>query len=76
MLENLFRQFDFDGNGVLDGQEFMKMLEHLPLKIKKDEINVITRLADINGDGSINFYEFSKFLEQAKMSSEVLNKRP
>ncbi|XP_065067634.1 uncharacterized protein LOC135693173 isoform X1 [Rhopilema esculentum] len=68
-LENIFKAIDIDQNGKLDAYEIQKCLEMMskPLSIRK--IKAIITGMDKDGDGVINFEEFSDFFADMPTAS-------
>lgn len=50
-----FRVFDKDGNGSISKEELRFAISTLGEKVKEDELDDLFRLADLNGDGQINY---------------------
>ena len=57
MLE-AFKVFDKDGNGFFSAAELRHIMTNLGEKLTDDEVDEIIRVADIDGDGQINYEEF------------------
>jgi len=57
-----FQKFDADGSGAIDKQELQKLSELLGHKIAEgDELDNALKSLDLNGDGVIDFEEFSRW---------------
>ena len=82
-MQQLFTQFDDDGNGTLDPEEFQRALNSADLGLSRKEINMLLGEADVNDDGCIEYDEFvpvafrvlvdrarNKQLENEALSSE------
>lgn len=82
-MQQLFAQFDDDGNGTLDPEEFQRALNSADLGLSRKEINMLLGEADVNDDGCIEYDEFvpvafrvlvdrarNKQLENEALSSE------
>lgn len=58
-----FKQFDEDGNGLIDEKEFVQFVVGvLGLKLKKPELVKLWGMLDVNRSGTVNFVEFSEML--------------
>ena len=58
-LRGDFGQFDADGNGSIDEQEFTALLEFLDIEFSSaDGIKATFAAVDTNGSGQIDFAEF------------------
>lgn len=66
---DLFKNYDADTDGILNRNEFEKMLVKCTLygmSLNEMQITTIINLADKNGDGIINYIEFMDFLDDVK----------
>ena len=63
VIRDVFHFFDKDGNGYLTGREFRTAVEDLALKFEKEEVDSMTKFADIDGDNHISIEEFVKLLQ-------------
>lgn len=62
-LQSSFQQFDTDGDGMINQDEMKEAVKSLlGEKLKKGELEEITKEIDINGDGNIDFDEFVMML--------------
>jgi hypothetical protein len=60
-----FRSFDIDHNGFLEWHEYQACLEQLAeLQLTKEEALTLNLLADIDGNGRIDYQEFMKHFEE------------
>ena len=58
-----FKQFDPDGNGLIDANEFTFFIQQvLGLDLPRPEVSKLWRMLDINNTGAINFVEFTSVL--------------
>mmetsp|Transcript_140756 Transcript_140756/g.341980 ORF Transcript_140756/g.341980 Transcript_140756/m.341980 type:complete len:176 (+) Transcript_140756:290-817(+) len=57
-----FRVLDEDGNGYISSEELRNIMENLGEKLTDEEITDIINEADIDGDGQIDYEEFSLWL--------------
>ena len=59
-----FREFDVDRNGFLEWGEYQECLEDwIDLGLNKNEALTLNLLADIDGNGRIDYQEFMKHFE-------------
>ncbi|KAI9249707.1 hypothetical protein BDA99DRAFT_523410 [Phascolomyces articulosus] len=58
-LKEAFDAFDRDGNGVINSEELLAMMQQLGDRITKEEAEKMIQEADHDQDGVINFHEFS-----------------
>ena len=69
-LQDLYNQFDEDGDGSVSSTEFCKFFSALHIRITADEMDQVMNVLDQNGDGIISFDEFiavvhaSQYLER------------
>ena len=66
-LRTAFNMFDKDGNGSIDNEELVALLqgEDLSHIVCKDSIKEAIKEIDINGDGEIDFAEFIEMMKKA-----------
>jgi Ca2+-binding EF-hand superfamily protein len=57
-----FKVFDVDKNGEISAEELTDVLMSLGEKLTREECDEIMRIADTDGDRSINYREFVKLL--------------
>ena len=61
-LEEEFREafhvFDKDSNGFISAAELKQMMESLGEKLTDEEVDEMIRVADMDGDGQVNYEEF------------------
>ena len=66
-VRDAFDAFDMDGNGELDVTELRAALCDLgtvrPLRLSREEVDVLVSVCDADGNGSISFTEFSALLD-------------
>jgi hypothetical protein len=61
-FEDIFREFDEDGNGTISQTEFRNAIRKLNLGLSSREIDKLMERIDTNSDGKIDWREFmSKF---------------
>ncbi len=61
LLES-FKIFDKEGNGIITVQELKHLVSHFGETLSEEEADELIREADIDGDGTVNIYKFSKKL--------------
>ncbi len=59
---NAFRVFDKDGNGLIGSSELRHIMTTLGDKLTEDEVEMMIREADVDGDGYINYEEFVRMM--------------
>ena len=57
-----FRIFDGDGSGSISAEELKHIMTTLGERMTEDEINELLKEADTNGDGVIDYKEFTNVL--------------
>jgi len=60
-LEKTFKTFDKDGNGQIDMVELKEMFERMSCPIDDEDLKQLYARLDENGDGILEFDEFSKW---------------
>ena len=61
-LMDAFRLFDKDGNGFITADELKSVLHNLGEKLTDEEIQMMIKDADLDGDNVINFEEFVRMM--------------
>lgn len=61
-----FKQFDVDNSGYITADNLMVALSRLGDKPSEAEIQHMISVADVKGDGRIDFEEFKRMLRQKK----------
>ncbi|WAR25817.1 CALM-like protein [Mya arenaria] len=61
-IVDAFRVFDSDGNGSISKPELRDAIATLGTKVNEQELDELMAAADINGDGNINYEEFTKMI--------------
>ena len=64
-LRQLFRLFDRDGNGFITAAELAHSMAKLGHALTAEELTGMIKEADLDGDGTINFEEFSLAINSA-----------
>ena len=57
---DLFREWDDDGNGLVDKKEFRKAVSALGFQASKEDINAVFDAIDIDGGGTLEYSELNK----------------
>eukprot|EP00756_Hemistasia_phaeocysticola_P061437 Hpha_TRINITY_DN4925_c0_g1::TRINITY_DN4925_c0_g1_i1::g.51276::m.51276/K02183/CALM; calmodulin len=65
-LRQAFRSFDRSDTGVISALDLHRTMMELGEQVHLEECKELLRFADRNGDGDINFEEFSRFLAVGK----------
>ena len=65
VVENVFAQFDTDGNGVLDKDELLAGCCFLGIDVTMAEINALWPVIDTSGDGKVQCDEFVSFVKKS-----------
>ena len=50
--------FDKDSNGFISAAELKQMMDSLGEKLTDEEVDEMVRVADMDGDGQVNYEEF------------------
>merc|ERR1712057_14362 len=61
-IKNAFLTFDADGSGFIDRQELVEALTTMGDPVDEETINGMIAEADLDGDGKINYAEFTKIM--------------
>ncbi|PON85390.1 Parvalbumin [Trema orientale] len=64
-LRQLFKMFDRDGNGFITAAELAHSMAKLGHALTAEELTGMIKEADTDGDGRINFQEFSQAITSA-----------
>ena len=65
-LQEAFRLFDKDGNGLISFEELGHVMKNLGENLTDSEIGEMMNEADSDGDGQINYDEFVKMMSPLK----------
>ncbi|XP_037786655.1 calmodulin-like [Penaeus monodon] len=57
-IREAFGVFDKDGNGVISANELKHVLMTMGEKLSQEEVDIMIREADIDGDGHIKYEQF------------------
>ena len=63
-IKQAFASFDSDGSGTIDAAELEGILKGIDENLGKEEIKMMMKEADKDGDGDINYTEFANMLIQ------------
>eukprot|EP00163_Fabomonas_tropica_P029285 TRINITY_DN622_c0_g1_i1.p1 TRINITY_DN622_c0_g1~~TRINITY_DN622_c0_g1_i1.p1 ORF type:complete len:164 (-),score=67.66 TRINITY_DN622_c0_g1_i1:228-719(-) len=67
LIEDAFKVFDKDGDGILQRSELRKVMENLGEAVTEKQLERMVREADFDGDGEISKEDFIKIMKkQAK----------
>ena len=69
-FEDIFKEFDEEGNGTISQNEFRNAIRKLNLGLSSREIDKIMEKIDLNGEGKIDWREF-----MAKFKTNALDER-
>lgn len=61
-LKEAFNVFDKDGNGTISAAELLTTMKELGEVITDEEINLMIKEADLDGDGQMDFNEFLRIM--------------
>merc|ERR1719171_2030559 len=78
VLRHEFDAIDTSGDGSLDADELLAVFQKLGKDVKKGTITNLVRLADEDGNGTIEWEEFAKIFEvvqRCKLSSAPTSPR-
>ena len=66
-----FRRIDRDGDGEISPAEFAEALHRLDIGLTESQIVELLELADLNGDGNVDFVEFCRLLGVSPNQEDV-----
>mmetsp|Transcript_38976 Transcript_38976/g.59261 ORF Transcript_38976/g.59261 Transcript_38976/m.59261 type:complete len:153 (+) Transcript_38976:458-916(+) len=72
--EDIIEQCDYNGDGVIDFQEFISACIDRKVLKNKNDVKIAFRILDTNGDGTISLDDFDDLFNSyggAKMDNEV-----
>ncbi|XP_060585615.1 calmodulin-like [Ruditapes philippinarum] len=61
-LREAFKVFDKDGNGKLNANELKQSMTNLGERLSKEDIEYMIKMADVTGDGNVNYEEFIRVM--------------
>lgn len=62
LVDHLFKQWDSDGSGEIDFQEFMHAITFVRTGSSADKIVILFRIMDVDDDGCVSRVELARFL--------------
>ncbi len=74
-LQEIFSEFDVDGNGVVTAVEFRNAIRKLNLGLSSKEIDQLMLRIDANSDGMIDYNEFSSKFGTLNQQSQLMQER-
>eukprot|EP00798_Chlamydomonas_sp_ICE-L_P003870 gene3870-13934_t len=72
-LKQLFKSIDEDGNGTITVAELRKAMSSWGHKIGEEEMNALMTVADVDGDGKIDYHEFVAATMHASQVKKEVN---
>uniref|UniRef100_A0A7S3BR19 EF-hand domain-containing protein n=1 Tax=Haptolina ericina TaxID=156174 RepID=A0A7S3BR19_9EUKA len=72
---DLFREWDEDGDGVIDKLEFRRALPMLGLHAPLETVDALFDSFDLDGSGTIGFKELNRLLRRDIKAEEATNER-
>ena len=73
---DLFRQWDKDGDGKVDRQEFINAMPKFGFDLPSKDIGKLFDEWDSDGGGSLSFKELTRILKKPRPSSSSRSSRP
>jgi len=64
VIREVFQFFDRDGNGTISRAELRHIMTCMGERLSDQDINDMIEAADVNGDGEIDYKEFSALLNE------------
>src|SRR5689334_2312614 len=71
VAKHLFRQFDLNGNGVIERSEFFSAIERLLTGTRSDKLAFLFRVHDQDQDGTIERLELERLVHLGLAESEL-----
>lgn len=62
-LRRAFKLFDASGSGKISRREFKQACDRLGLSLSEDELELMLKRFDTNGNGTVDYFEFCRFIE-------------
>ena len=74
-IVNVFKDFDKNGNGVIDSHEFEDLIQALGFTdVSKQDIETLFKDIDLNSDSTISFAEFLVLMKKMTSKKKRKNK--
>ena len=70
-LEDMFKRFDFNGDGCFNQTEFESAFTVLEIPFKTASLRRLIQLSDKNRDGKISFTEFHTMLYDQDLADDA-----
>eukprot|EP00948_MAST-09A_sp_MAST-9A-sp1_P001342 g1342.t1 len=67
-IVDIFKEMDHSNDGVISRGEFVKGMRRLHIDLSSEEVTRIFEVFDANGDGDLNYKEFTMILQKGKMA--------
>ena len=61
-FRHVFEEMDEDGSGRLDYEELRQAMIKLGIVLNEEQMNLLIKNIDIDGDGDVNYIEFMRFM--------------
>mmetsp|Transcript_6144 Transcript_6144/g.10526 ORF Transcript_6144/g.10526 Transcript_6144/m.10526 type:complete len:314 (+) Transcript_6144:44-985(+) len=71
-----FKVFDKDGNGLISAAELRYIMTNLGEKLTDEELDDMTRGADVDGDGKLNYEEFVRTMMDDELPAQARKPAP
>jgi hypothetical protein len=73
-LKKVFMEYDEDDSGFIDKAELKAMMEKMGTKLNDEQVKVALKDLDLNGDGVIDFNEFSQWYFSGRQQNSKVNR--
>ena len=70
-LTETFKLFDEDGDGLVDGNDFARILSSVGETLPKEQLDELIKAANVGGGGKLNYEEFVKLLVSAQYKEDI-----
>ena len=74
-MHQAFAKFDLNGNGEIKVSEFKSGIRNLGVDLTEEQLSMLCRRLDKNGDGFITYDEFCKRIHYSKADLSILADR-
>ena len=68
-MRRAFQALDRRGNGILEPEDFRYALKRMDILLGERQFLAFMRLVDANGDGTVSYAEFLKFMRDGEPGS-------